>query len=193
MQSREHARITTLKWYHRHLIFTSIITYLIVFHIALAVDPGKVALSKSSSSPRLITTRKQSSVWLHWAYAYGGDIGRTVKYKEQIIGFRRTPHSCLQVLAQRIGQNGVLKLGSSIPPPFNGRVEVISSNSTLVIHRLQYSDSSFQFISKITVEIDVGTGTVPFQIDLLPNINIKVRGMKEIRYVYSAYSTTVYG
>ena len=52
-------------------------------------------------------------------------------------------------LAKKIRQDGLLTSESPVPLPYNGRVEVISSNSTLVIHELQYNDSPYQFSSRV--------------------------------------------
>ena len=119
-------------------------------------------------------------MWLHWAYNYLGDAsvgGITRTYKEQVIGFNSTSQPTIQPLARRIGQNGVLTLESSIPAPFNGRVQVIPGNSTLVINNLQYNDSSYQFGSYIILDIDSGFGPVPNKVELKPNVNITVTGM----------------
>ena len=69
----------------------------------------------------------------HWNYTYLGDGYREavlLPYREQRIGFRTVSNSSIQPLIKMPGQNGALTLESSIPAPFNGRVEVISSNST---------------------------------------------------------------
>ena len=114
---------------------------------------------EENSSPSHINAAKGSSVWLHWNYTYLGD-GRQgvvlVAYREQMVGFRTVSNSSIQPLAKRIGQSGVLTLESSIPALFNGRVEVISSNSTLVIHNLQYNDSAYQFLSVVEMSLDGG-------------------------------------
>ena len=144
----------------------------------MAAYPGHIVPKESCSSPKLIAARKDSPVWLHWAYEYGGDVKRTVRYKEQIIGFKSTSQPDIQVLARRMGANCNLILEPSVPAPFNGRIGVISSNSTLVIHDLQYNDSSYQFLSTIALDIDVGSGSFPVEIDLKPIVTIKVRGMK---------------
>ena len=144
---------------------------------ALAAIPGKVVPKEANSSPSPINRLKGSSVWLHWAYDYGGDVTGFATYKEQVIGFNSTSQPTIQRLAKRIGANGVLTLESSIPAPFNGRVNVTSANSTLVINNLQYNDSSYQFGSYVIVEIDVGSGPKPNMITLKPNVNITVQGM----------------
>ena len=135
------------------------------------------------SSPSHVITTKGSSVWLHWNYTYIGD-GRqgiiTVTYKEQIIGFNTKLQPTIQTLAKRTGQNGALTLESSIPAPFNGRVEVISSNSTLVIHGLQYNDSTYHFSSHVTVDLDAGAGAIANIYKLRPVVSITVNGKRPI-------------
>ena len=49
----------------------------------------------------------------------------------------------MQALTKRTGVNCALSLESPVPAPFHGRTEVLSSNSTLVIHNLQYNDSIY--------------------------------------------------
>ena len=139
--------------------------------------------NEANSSPSQITAMKGSSIWLHWNYTYVGDgthFGGALitNYIEQIIGFNSTSQPSIQVLAKRIGQNGVLTLQSPIPAPFNGRIKVISSNSTLVIHGLQYNDSSYQFSSTVKVTADAGAGPVPNIYNLKPIVAIAVNGMK---------------
>ena len=112
---------------------------------------------EAKSSPSHINTTKGSSVWLHWNYTYAGDGPQgivTLTYNEQLIRFNSTSQHTVQILANRTGQNGALTLESPTPVPFTGRVEVISSNSTLVIHNLQYNDSNYQFSSTVKVSID---------------------------------------
>ena len=134
----------------------------------------------SRSSPSLIIATKGSSVLLYWNYTYAGD-GRhgsvSLTYKEQIIGFSNRIGT-LKALAKRSGQDGVLTLESPVPPPFNGRVQVISSNSTLVIHDLHYDDASYKFSSCVSVDADVGAGPKSNMFDLLPTVVITVYGMK---------------
>ena len=135
---------------------------------------------EANSSPSHFIARKGSSVWLHWNYTYVGDGVHgplTVTYREQIIGFNTTLQPTIQTLAKRSGQNGALTLESPVPAPFNGRVEVISSNSTLVIHGLQYNDSTFHFSSSVSVDIDAGGGAKPSTYNLRPDVSITVNGM----------------
>ena len=145
------------------------------------VNGQMITPNEANSSPSQITAMKGSFIWLHWNYTYIGDGNHglvTTNYIEQIIGFNSTSQPHIQVLAKRIGQNGILTLLSSIPAPFNGRVEVISSNSTLVIHGLQYNDSSYPFSSNVKVSSDIGAGPVPNTYDLKPIVAITVNGMK---------------
>ena len=145
---------------------------------------GQVLTSnEANSSPSQINGIRGSSVWLHWNYTYIGDgthvakASVTTNYIEQIIGFNSISQPSIQALAQRIGQNGILTLLSPIPAPFNGRVEVISSNSTLVIHGLQYNDSSYQFSSNIKATSDTGGGPVLYIYNLKPIVAITVNGI----------------
>ena len=140
--------------------------------------------NEANSSPSQITVNKGSSVWLHWNYTYigdgthGGIVSITTNYIEQIIGFNSTSQPTIQALAKRIGQNGILTLLSSIPVPFNGRVEVISSNSTLVIHGLLYNDSSYQFSSNVIITLTSGGGSpAGSTYNLKPIVSITVNGM----------------
>ena len=159
-----------------------------ICNLDLFVDSRSVLIPfEANSSQGHINVMKGSSVWLHWNYYYIGDgkyTGAVVSthYKEQVIEFKHTSNSRIQVLAKRIGQNGALTLQSPTPAPFNGRVEVISSNSTLVIHRLQYNDSPYQFISRVIVNVDVGGGPNPNIFDMKPTVSITINGMK-IRYI----------
>ena len=149
--------------------------------LGLAVN-GQNAISpvEANSSPRHIIATKGSSVWMHWNYTYVGD-GRhgivTVIYKEQIIGFNTTLQPTIQTLAKRAGQNGALTLESPVPAPVNGRVQVIPVNSTLVIHGLQYNDSTYQFSSSVSVDTDAGGGAITNIFVLKPVVLITVTGM----------------
>ena len=139
---------------------------------------------EGKSSPSQISVNKGSSIWLHWNYTYIGDGNHgivTTNYIEQIIGFNITSQPTIQVLAKRIGQNGILTLLSSIPAYFKGRVEIIPANSTLVIHGVQYNDSLYQYSSIVKVNSDVGAGPVPNTYNLKPIVAMTVNGM---RYYY---------
>ena len=133
------------------------------------------------SSPSHINATKGSSVWLHWNYTYVGDgthNGTNTNYREQTILFNSTSQSIGQVLARRIGQDGTLVLESPVPAPFNGRVVVISSNSTLVIHRIQYNDSRYQFSSNVTMDTNSSAGAMMNMYHLRPVVSITVKGKK---------------
>ena len=133
-----------------------------------------------NSSPSHVITIKGSSVWLHWNYTYIGDGLQgliTVTYREQTIRFNSTSQPSIQTLAKRTGQNGALTLESPVPAPFNGRVDVISANSTLVIHDLQYNDSTYQFSSSVSFDVNAGFGAVTNIIVLKPVVSITVTGM----------------
>jgi len=149
----------------------------------LAVDGKLLTSFEANSSPSHIIATKGSAVWLHWNYTYIGDgpteTGITLTYKEQLIRVNSTSQPTIQTLAKRTGQNGALTLESSIPTPFNGRVEVISSNSTLVIHNLQYNDSKYQFSSYVTVDADLGAGARSTINNLRPVVSIKVNGIPD--------------
>ena len=126
---------------------------------------------------------KGSSVWLNWHYTYAGDGSHfkgNVKsyYNEQLITFTSASDRSVQVVARRIGYNGAITLQSSIPAPFNGRVGVISSNNTLVIHRLQYTDSLFKYSSTINMSLDVGVGLNINLLPLKPTVSITINGRK---------------
>ena len=149
------------------------------FFTDLTVNGQILTPNEAGSSPSDVIRNKGSSVWLHWAYNYLGDGiggGVTRTYKEQVIGFNSTSEPTIQPLAKRIGQNGVLTLESSIPAQFNGRVQVISANSTLVINNLQYNDSSYQFGSYVIVEVNSGVVNTN-KYYLKPFVDITVSGM----------------
>ena len=141
---------------------------------------------EANSSPSHIIVTKGSSVQLHWNYTYIGDgtYGPTTfTYNEQIIGFNSTSQPTVQTLAKRTGANGALILESPVPVPFNGRVEVISANSTIVIHGLHYNDSEYQFSSVVTLDIDIGGTISNSKFHLKPVVSIAVNGMSICRYI----------
>ena len=147
------------------------------------VDGQVLTSVEANSSPSSIVAIKGSSVWLHWNYTYLGDgthFGGGVKsyYNEQLIRCTHVSDGNDHVLAKRIGQNGALALEPSIPAPFNGRTDVIPSNSTVVIHRLQYNDSLYQFSSNVNISLDVGVGFTISLLPLKPTVGITVNGMK---------------
>ena len=157
----------------------------VTFLFTGSVTNGQVLIpNEPNSSPSQITVIKGSSISLHWNYTYIGDgthsgvFPVTTNYREQIIGFNSTSQPSIQVLAKRIGQNGVLTLQSSIPAYFKGRVEMISSNSTLVIRDLQYNDSSYQFSSNVIMTLTAGGGSpAPSTYNLKPIVAITVNGI----------------
>ena len=111
---------------------------------------------EEKSSPSHIVAIKRSSVWLHWHYIYigNGNHGHTwYLYNEQEIGFQVSMQSPFHTLARRFGQNYPITLESRVTAPFNGRVKMISSNSTLVIHDLQYNDSTYLFSSSVQIYV----------------------------------------
>ena len=149
----------------------------------LVVNGEKVVTPfEESSSPSQINAAKGSSVRLYWSYSYIGDGPHDgiikSRYKEQVIGFNSTSQPSIQALAKRSRQNGALKLESPVPAPFSGRAEVISSNSTLVIHNLQYNDSAYQFSSTVKVDIDPGDLARTNEVCLKPIVSLIVTGKK---------------
>ena len=115
-----------------------------------ATIPGQVVPNIALSSPGHIIAARRSSLWLHWNYTYGGD-GANRKYKEQVVGYRSKMVPTFVTLAKRNQQFGTLAKKSSISGPFNGRIDVISENSTLVVHDLQFNDSAVNFSSTVWV------------------------------------------
>ena len=127
-------------------------------------------------------------MWLHWNYTYIGDGthfggGLTTFYREQRIELNSTSKTAIKTLAKRTGQNGVLTLESPVPAPLNGRVEVISSNSTFVIHGLHYNDSTHHFSSYVTLDLDVGPGPKLNKYILRPVVSIKVNGKRPVFFL----------
>ena len=139
---------------------------------------------KRKSSPSHITTLKGSSVSLQWHYTYIGD-GRhsggaatvITRYIGQSIQFNIGSQGAVNTLAKRVGDNGALTLESPVPVPFHGRVEVIASNSTFVIHDLQFNDSRYQFSSSVNINLDAGGGQGLHVFDLKPIVSLMVYGM----------------
>ena len=66
---------------------------------------------------------------------------------------------------------------SSIPVPFNGRVQMSSSNSTLVTHRLQYIDSAYQFSLNVKVDSSICGSALTKKCELESVVSITVNGM----------------
>ena len=145
---------------------------IIHFNTTAAVPPGMVEPNTTLSSPSEITAAKNSSLWLHWNYIYGGDYAGFFKYEEQIIGYTSKKESTLVPLAKRNGINGTLVKQASIAGPFNGRIDVIPENSTLVVHYLRLNDSGTNFSSYIKILF----GKTPQRIQLKPVVTVKVMG-----------------
>ena len=156
---------------------------------------------EADSSPSHILSTKGSSVQLHWSYNYDGDtinayghfpmkIVVVRGFKKQTIGLKVTPHSAFQALAKRYGQVRTFTLEPSMPATFKGRVEVISSNSTLIIHNLQYNDSTYQFSSNIEIGVSMFRHTIPHirsyktTTELKPSIRITVVDMYCITFSF---------
>ena len=117
---------------------------------------------------------------MHWNYTYVGDGssgGVTRTFKEQLIRVNSTSQPSIDTLSKRTGQNGALTLESLVPAPFTGRVEVTPSNSTSVVHNLQYNDSTYEFLSTVNVELDAGGGAVTSNFVLKPVVSITVNGI----------------
>ena len=162
--------------------------YTFALHLLLGLLVNGQVLSpvEANSSPSHIIVTKGSSVQLHWNYTYIGDgtYGPTAfTYKEQIIGWNSTSQLTVQTLAKRTGANGALRLESPTPAPFNGRIEVISSNSTLVIRDLQYNDSARQLSSFVTVDADFGGARSNSKFHLKPVVSIAVNGITIFHYI----------
>jgi len=167
-----------------HCLILNIVAFICCVDLiirGLAVNGQVISPVEANSSPSHVITIKGSSVWMHWNYTYVGDgpngPGITLTYKEQIIGFNTTLQPPIQTLAKRTGQNGALTLESPVPAPFNGRVQVIPVNSTLVIHSLQYNDSTYQFSSIVKVDTDLFGRIVPTSFNLQPVVSITVNGI----------------
>ena len=169
------------------LLVTEHQSHEIGFFTGMFVDGQVLTSVEANSSPSSVVAIKGSSVWLHWNYTYLGDGNHgavTSYYNEQLIRCTHISDGNIQVVAKRIGQNGALTLQSSISAPFNGRLEVISTNSTLAIHRVQYNDSSYQFSSIVNVSLDVGLGPNPSVQALKPTVSITINGMKFFIFVF---------
>ena len=104
----------------------------------------------------------------------GGVITTTMV--DHVIAFRNKSQSTTQTLARKVGQNGILILESPVPDPFDGRVEVIAANSTLVIHDLQYDDSAYAFVSRSGINIDSGGGNILNTFNIKPEFTLTVHG-----------------
>ena len=132
--------------------------------------PGEFIINEDISSPSQITASKKSSVWLHWNYTYGGDYLNAIMYSHQGITYKSRYGSTTIELARRKGQFSTIEKLSSIPDPIGTRIAVISDNSTLVVHNLQYNDSGSLFRSYVQVKNRL---TALF---LKPNVTLFVKG-----------------
>ena len=107
----------------------------------------------------------------------GGVITTTMV--DHVIAVKNKSQPTRQTLARKVGQNGNFILESSIPAPFNGRVEMKAANSTLVIHNLQYNDSVYEFVSSIRVNIDSGGGNILSTFNLRPEFTVTIHGITQ--------------
>ena len=137
------------------------------------IAPGQVVANEGKSSPSQITAMKMSTVWLHWNYTYGGDYLGFLRYNYQSITYRSRYGSTPVELARRIGASGTLSKLSSTSDPIGARIDVISNNSTLVVHHLQYNDSGSNFSSYIQMTYNFG---LPVHRSLKPVATIDVKG-----------------
>ena len=128
-------------------------------------------VNASLSSPSSITVTKKSSVWLHWNYTYGGDYRRLILYQYQSITYKDSLGSKPVELARRVGPSGRLEKLSSISDPIGARIDVISNNSTLVVHNLQFNDSGSNFSSFVKMG-----GSADYRKDLVPVVKLHVNG-----------------
>ena len=141
-----------------------------------AVGSGRIYPNAALSSPSHISARKKSSLWLHWNYTYGGDDPGLITYKEQIIGYKSKMESTFVPLAKRNGPSGALVKQASIVGPFNGRIDVISDNSTLVVHNLRFNDSGTNFSSYVDIETRFGSSPTRNTRYLEPVVTVEVIG-----------------
>ena len=167
--------------FRRHACQVILIFTLFLFVGLVVNGQGVIDPVEALSSPSHISATKGSSVWLHWNYTYTGDGPSgphlTLTYREQIIGFNSTFQPTIQIVAKRTGASGALALESSVPAPFNDKVEVMQSNDTLVIHRIQYNDSIYQFSSNVKVDSNIGGAILSNSYELKPIVSITVNGM----------------
>ena len=69
--------------------------------------------------------------------------------------------------------------------PFHGRVGVISSNSTLVIHTLRFDDASLWFSCFVKVDVDPGGSRKTYAYGLQPLVVLSIIGIKIYLFVLS--------
>ena len=132
--------------------------------------PGQFIIHENISSPSQITALKRSSVWLHWNYTYGGDYLNAILYSHQGITYKSKYGSTTVELARRKDQYSTIKKLSSISDPIGTRIDVISDNSTLVVHNLQLNDSGSLFRSYVQVKNRLTA------LYLKPNVTLFVNG-----------------
>ena len=132
---------------------------------------GEVVPNIALSSPAQIIAARRSSLWLHWNYTYGGD-DTNRKYTKQDVGYTSKMEPTFVTLAKRSQQFGTLAKEPSISGPFNGRVDIIPENSTLVVHDLQFNDSAVNFTSIVWIQFF--HGQIPWP--LKPVVTVDVLG-----------------
>ena len=128
------------------------------------------------SSPSHINATKGSSIWLHWNYTYIGDgthNGTTTFFNDQVVHVDMISPRRSYTIARKVRQHGSLTITSPVPLQFTGRVRVVSSNNTLVISNLQYTDSNYQFLSRTFVHVG---RILSMAFDLRPIVSITVYG-----------------
>ena len=139
-----------------------------------ATNTGILTENESKSTAKIINATKNSSANLHWNYTYGGDTLGT-KYIEQVIGYKDNSGAVLP-LVTRINEDGDLKVLSTMPAKFVGRIKIIESNNTMVINKLKYNDSSLQFVSYVIIRFN-GVNGFNKTIHLKPDaVRIAVKG-----------------
>ena len=126
--------------------------------------------NKSNSSPSQVAAIKMSSVWVHWNVTYGG--AGVLVYLHQNITYKNVLGSTPVHLATRVGPFGVLEKLSAISDQIDARIDVISHNSTLVVHKLQYNDSG----AKFSPFIEMQAQGPPYPLDLAPVVTLHVKG-----------------
>eukprot|EP00112_Aurelia_sp_Birch-Aquarium-sp1_P022679 Seg649.2 transcript_id=Seg649.2/GoldUCD/mRNA.D3Y31 product="TBC1 domain family member 20" protein_id=Seg649.2/GoldUCD/D3Y31 len=117
-----------------------------------AANTGILTENEAKSTARIVNATKDSPVNLHWNYTYGGDTLGT-KYMEQVIAYQDS-YGRTFPLARRINENGALKVFSSVPVTFSGRIKILESNNAVVIDKLKYNDSSLQFMSYVIMRFN---------------------------------------
>ena len=121
-----------------------------------ATNTGILTEDESKSTAKIVNVTKNSSVTLHWNYTYGGDTLGT-KYIVHVIAYKDDSGAVLP-LATRVNEDGILRVSSSMPLKFDNRIKIIGSNNTMVIDRVNYNDSSLQFLSYIIMRFNGAKG-----------------------------------